>query len=484
MSMNILMAASELAPLVRSGGLADAVAELSGELQKLGNEVSVVLPYYRAIREDKSLKTRKTGVRFSVSVGAGRYPCDIFECKTASGVQVFLVSRDEYFDRSGLYGIDGRDYQDNAARFIFFTKCVVELARRLEPSPSIVHLHSWETSLAPVFVREQGLPFRTVLTPHSLEYQGNFWSYDFGLTNLSGDYFSARGVEYFGSMNCLKGGILYADAVVLPGERFVSAAQTGEHGCGLDPVLREHHHKLYGIPASSGLQGWNPANEAALAAKFSAKNLPARAKNRAPLLEACGLAPGDPRAVYVAFTEATQGAGIDLLLAALDRLFVEDVRLALLGPVKPELTIPLEAARRKYPGQFAHLEKFEEPLARKALAGADIFVLPGAVEPKTIWLKRALSYGAIPVAARCGGLFQTVLDWDQEGGNGFVFSSATADGLLDACRHAARKIADPETREKLQQASLALDFSPAAVARRHVALYEQLTGSHGLTRAA
>lgn len=482
--MNILMAASELAPLVRSGGLADAVAELSGELQKHGHEVSVVLPYYRSIREDKSLKVRKTGVRFTVPVGAGRYPCDVYECKTASGVQVFLIARDEYFDRSGLYGIEGRDYQDNAARFIFFTKCVVELARRVEPSPAVVHLHSWETALAPVFIREQGLPFRTVLTPHGLEYQGNFWSYDFGLTNLSGDYFSARGVEYFGSMNCLKGGILYADAVILSGERFVAAAQTSEHGCGLDPVLREHQHKLYGIPSSNGLQGWNPAEDSVLTAKYSAKNLSARLKNRPAFLEAAGLIQGDPKAVYVAFTEATQRTGIDLILASLDRLFVEDVRFALLGPANPEVTIALEVARRKHQGRFVHLEKFDEPLARKALAGADIFVLPGAVEPETIWLKRALSYGAVPVAARCGGLFQTVLDWDQENGNGFVFSSATMDGLLDACRHAARKLSNQADREKLQQACLARDFSPAAQALRHIALYEQLTGVSELKKAA
>lgn len=482
--MNILMAASELAPLVRAGGLADTVADLSGELKLLGHEVSVVLPYYRAIREDKTIKTRKTGVKFSVNVGPGRYPCEILEHKTANGVQIFLVSRDEYFDRSGLYGGDERDYQDNAARFIFFTKCVLELARRVEPSPSILHLHSWETALAPVFVREQKLPFRTVLTPHSLEYQGNFWSYDFGLTNLPGEYFSARGVEYFGSMNCLKGGILFADAVVLPGERFVAAAQTPEHGCGLDPVLREHGNKLRGIPSPENVKAWNPETDAALAAKFSAQSLANRAQNRAPFLEAVGLSGGQPKAVYGAFTEATQGVGIDLLLSSLDRLFVDDVRVALLGPVQPELTIALEVARRKYQGRFVHIAEFDETLARQALAGADLFVLPGAVEPETLWLKRALSYGSIPIAARCGGLFQTVLDWDQEKGNGFVFSSSTVDGLLDVCRFAARKIAEPGVAAKLQTAGFGVDFSRRGAALRHVALYEQLTGAGSLTRAA
>jgi starch synthase len=198
--MNILIAAAEMTPFVRNGNVGDAVAELAGEFRRMGHEVSVVLPCYRTIREGKAGKLKKTGVKFSVPVGAGRYPCEIFESKAAAGVQVFLVSREEYFDRSGIYGTDGRDYQDNAARFIFFTKCAIELARRMEPPPDVVQFHSWETGLGPVFCRDQRLPFKTVFVPHGLEYQGNFWSFDFGLTNLPGDYFSARGCAARGAV--------------------------------------------------------------------------------------------------------------------------------------------------------------------------------------------------------------------------------------------------------------------------------------------
>ena len=171
-------------------------------------------------------------------------------------MQVFLIARDEYFDRSGFYGVDGRDYQDNAARFIYFTKAVVELAGRMNPSPEILLANGWQTALLPVFVAERRLPYRTVLTPHSLAFQGNFWSYDFALTNLPGDYFSAHGVEYYGSMNCLKGGILFANAVVLPSERYVWESQTPEHGYGLENVLREHQHSSMAFqPASRSKAG-------------------------------------------------------------------------------------------------------------------------------------------------------------------------------------------------------------------------------------
>ena len=148
--MKILMAASEMVPFIRSGELADSIAGLAGGLQRLGHEVSVVLPYYRSIREDKSARVKKTKIRFTVQVGSSRMPCEIFETKAPGGGNVFLVARDEYFDRSGVYGMDGRDYQDNAARFIYFSKCVVELARRLETPPDILQVNSWETALVPV----------------------------------------------------------------------------------------------------------------------------------------------------------------------------------------------------------------------------------------------------------------------------------------------------------------------------------------------
>jgi len=478
--MKILMAASEMAPFIRIGGLADGISELSGGLHRLGHEVNVVIPFYRSIREDKTAKAKKTKIRFNVQVGASRMPCEIYETKAPNGVRVYLVARDEYFDRSGVYGVDDRDYQDNAARFIFFTKCVLELARRMETPPDILHVNSWETALAPVLSREQRLPFRTVLSPNSLEFQGNFWSYDFALTNLPGDYFSARGVEYFGSMNCLKGGILYADAVVLPGERMVCAAQTPEHGCGLENVLREHHHKLHGIVSPAGLEEWAPNNDKALTATYSAEKPAAREKNRPALLKALGLPEESAGSVFVTMAEAGGGNGMDVLLNSLDRMLADDVRVVLLGPVSGEHTVALEIARRKHQGRFVQVTNFEESLARLALAGSDVFLLPGAAEPQTLWLRRAIRYGAIPLALQCGGLFQLVRDE----GNGFVFHVPTVDGLVDAFRRTIKVLASGETRAAIRQRCLDADFSAEATARGHEALYERLLGIRKDAQAA
>lgn len=454
--MKILMAASEMTPFARTGEFADEMLALAAHLCEAGHEVSVALPYYRCVRENKSPKAKRTKMKFSIPVGPAKLPADIFEAQAPGGVQALLVARDEFFDRTGLYGAEDRDYQDNSARFIFFTKCVLELARKL--GPDVVHVHGWQTALLPVFAKDQRLPTAIVLTPHGLEYQGNFWSYDFGLTNLPGEYFSARGLEFFGSMNCLKAGILFADAVVLPGRRHVAEMQTPEFGCGLESVLREQSYKLEGIPDGLKPSAWPvfPVGEKAAA--------------REELLKRAELLPGGR--VFLADSPATNGAGVGLLLEGLDRLPSEDVRVVLLGPVGPAHRQSLEIATRRHAGRFANLPEVDAPLLHTALSGSDFLILPGPVEPGCELLMLALRNGVLPIAANCGGLRQFVQDFDPVtgAGNGFVFYRNTAGALQDAIGRAART----NDLAPLVQAARSMDFSWAAAARRHEGLYRRL----------
>jgi starch synthase len=459
--MKILMAASEMSPFAGTGELADEMLSLAGPLGKAGNEVTVVLPYYRCIREEKSHKAKRTKIKFSVPVGPAKLPAEIFEARAPGGVQVLFVARDEFFDRSGLYGADGRDYQDNSARFIFFTKCVIELARRL--SPDVIHVHGWQTALLPVFVRDQRLPVVTILSPHSLEYQGNFWSYDFALTNLPGEYFSARGLEFFGSMNFLKGGILFADSVVLPGRRFVAEMQTPAFGCGLENVLREQHAKLEGIPDGLKESAWPvfPTEE--------------KSRAREELLELAGLAPAGR--IFLADSSSTRGAGVDLLLEVLDRLPAEEVRVLLLGPVEESLRVALGIALRRHAGRFANILSVDSSLFHLALSGSDFLLLPGPVEPGGELLTLALRNGVIPIAAHCGGIRQLVQDYDPVSGqgNGFVFYHPSTGALRDAIHRAIH--ADDMT--SLVRSARSTDYSWAASAKRHEALYRRLLAQSG-----
>lgn len=457
--MNILMAASEMAPFASTGNFAFEMLDLASHLRLGGHEVTVVLPFYRSVRENKALKVRKTKVKFSVPVGPAKLPCEIHEATTSAGINVLFVARDEFFDRTGLYGGEDRDYQDNAARFIFFTKAAVELARRL--SPDIFHVHGWHTALGPVFVKDQNLGLPTVLTPHTLEFQGNFWSYDFALTNLADEYFSTHGLEFYGSMNFLKAGLLFADAVVLPGRRFVAEMQTPLHGCGLENVLREQSWKLEGIP-----DGLDEAAWPVLPSSPGAKD-----KARAELLAAVGLPAGGR--VFLADSAATNGAGISLLLEAVDRLPSDDVRLLLLGPVKEENLQALGVATRRCP-LFAHREAVDVPLLQKALAGSDFLLLPGPVEPGGELLVLALRNGVVPIAAHCGGLRQFVVDHDPVTGegNGYVIYRESVSALCDSIHRALT--ASAEDHAALVSAARSADFSWRATAARHVTLYTRL----------
>ena len=464
--MKILMAGSEMAPFARTGDFADEILALAAHLCEAGHEVTMVLPYYRCIREDKSVKAKRAKHKFSVPVGPSRLSAEIFEASAPGGVQVLFVAREEFFDRTGIYGGEDRDYQDNSARFIFFTKCVLELARKL--GPDVVHAHGWPTALLPVFARDQRLPVVTVFTPHGLEYQGNFWSYDFGLTNLPEEYFSARGLEFFGSMNFLKAGILFADAVVLPGRRHVAEMQTPEFGCGLESVLREQSHKLEGIPNGLRESAWPvfPVGERADAVE--------------QLSRRAGLEPGGR--ILLADSSATNGAGIDLLLEALDRLPLEDLRAVLLGPVEAACQRALEIATRRQAGRFAHLPEVDAPLFHLALSASEFLVLPGPVEPGGELLMLSLRNGVLPIAAHCGGLRQLVQDFDPVTGegNGFVFYKNTLEALLDAINRAARS---PDLSHMEKSARMS-DFSWTSSAARHVTLYNRLLAASGRPVAA
>ncbi|MEI6279002.1 MAG: glycogen/starch synthase [Verrucomicrobiae bacterium] len=459
--MKILMAASEMAPFADTGELAGEILALAAQLGEAGNEVSVVLPYYRCIREEKSHKAKRTKIKFSVPIGPSKLPAEIFETRAPGGVRVFFVARDEFFDRSGLYGAEGRDYQDNSARFIFFTKCAVELARRL--SPDVVHVHGWQSALLPVFVRDQRLPVVTVLSPHSLEYQGNFWSYDFALTNLPGENFSDRGLEFFGSMNFLKGGILAADSVVLPGRRFVTEMQTPAFGCGLENVLREQIGKLEGIPDGLKESDWPvfPPEE--------------KSRARDELFARAGLAPAGR--IILADASATHGAGVDILLEVLDRLPAEEVRVLLLGPVGESVRAALGIALRRHAGRFANITPVDAGLLHLALSGSDFLLLPGPVEPGGELLMLALRNGVIPIAAHCGGLRQFVQDYDPVSGqgNGFVFHNISTGALRDAIHRAVRT----GDTASLVRAARSTDCSWTASAKRHEELYRRLLARSG-----
>lgn len=473
--MKILFTASEMDPLARTGGLGDVLEGLPAALAARGHEVSVVLPCYRGLAEDAQLGARRLGIEITVQVGAKRLPADILECTAPNGVQVFLVRRDEYFDRPALYGVEGGAYDDNAERFIYFSRAVVELARRAMPPPDILHVHDWQTALVPVLVRDRKLPFRTVLTIHNLAYQGSFWGLDFGLTNLPGHYFGASGVEFYGNLNLLKGGILYADAVTTVSERYALEIQTPSGGSGLDAVIREQAHKLTGILNGADYERWNPATDKLLPKTFSPKKMAGKTACRKALLAHCGLAPDPAGPVFVMVTRLAEQKGLELLFPLLDRLLADDVRLIILGEGDPAYERELIVASRRHAERFAYRAGMEEALARLIYAGGDAFLIPSHFEPCGLSAMYALKYGTLPIAHATGGLSESIQDYDPttERGYGFLFYEYTPEALWDALLRARRDFTDPARWPALRERAMACDFSWAKAVPRYEAVYER-----------
>ncbi|HEX8279760.1 MAG TPA: glycogen/starch synthase, partial [Chthoniobacterales bacterium] len=329
------MISPEGPPLSRATALVDVIEALPRELRVRGHEIGIVLPFYREIRENADGAHKDTGITVDVRVGTKTHVAEFITGRTAGGVQLFYVRCDEFFDRPGMYGEHGVAYEDNAARFIFFSKAALELARRLTPSPQILHVHDWAAALVPVYVREYGMPFRTVLTIHHLAEQGSFWGLDFGLTNLPERYLRPQGIEYFGRMNLLKGGVLFADRITTVSERYRREMLTPEGGCGLDVVLREHSSRISAILNGADYTRWNPATDTLLPHTYDATALEGKRLCRELLLDSIGLAPAPAGPVFGMVTRLVPEKGFDVLMPVLDRLLSDDVRLIILGEGDP-----------------------------------------------------------------------------------------------------------------------------------------------------
>ncbi len=471
------MISAEGPPLARATALVDVLEALPRELRALGHEVGIVLPYYREIRENVLIEIKNTGVTVDVRVGERDYVAEFLSGRTEGGVQIFYARCDEFFDRAGIYGEHGEAYEDNAARFIFFCKAALDLARHLTPTPQILHAHDWAAALVPVLVREGQMPFRTVLTIHHLAEQGSFWGLDFSLTNLPERYFTLRGLEYFGRMNLLKGGVLFADQITTVSESFRQEMLTEAGGGGLEIVLRENAHRISSVLHGADYERWNPATDPFLPNIYDATNLRGKAVCRDLLLGAVGLAPAPAGPVFGMVTRLVPEKGFDVVMPVLDRLLSDDVRLIILGEGDPAYETALAVAAKKYPTRFAYHQSYDERLAHLIEAGSDITLIPSQIEPSGLSAMYSLKYGALPVARATGGIQEIIQDYDPttDSGYGFLYYDPSTEAFWDAIKR-AREIfhLQPETWASLVRRAMAQDFSWQAAAQRYESLYSEL----------
>jgi starch synthase len=482
--LRILFMASEVDPFAKTGGLADVAAALPGALLALGHDVRILMPRYRSVDDVSGDPLRLVVPPFRVPIGEREIEGALYEGRTPAGVPVYFLAQDHYYGREALYGTADGDYWDNCERFIFFCRAGLEAIARLGEAggvswrPQVIHANDWQTGLVPVYLRTvyRDHPrlgtIATLFTIHNLAYQGVFWHYDMPMTGLGWDLFTPAGIEFYGKVNFLKGGLVFSDLLTTVSRTYAREIRTAAFGNALEGVLEERSQDLHGVINGIDYALWNPGKDPDIAHAYSAEDPGGKSECALALRAELHLDAG-PGPLIGMVTRLAEQKGLDLVVEALPGILAAGCRLVLLGSGDATLEAAFTAAARQYPGQVAVQIGYEARLARRIYAGADCFLMPSRYEPCGLGQLIALRYGTAPVVRRTGGLADTVTEFDpaRKSGTGFVFDAFAVEALLDAVRRAASAYRQPGLWKALVRNAMAEDFSWEASAREYITLY-------------
>jgi starch synthase len=483
--MKVLVASSEVVPFAKTGGLADVTGSLPKALRRIGVEADSILPFYRSVDRGR-FPISETGQAIRVPIGHQEETGAVEETWLGTDAHAFLVRNDRYFDREFLYGTKDGDYVDNCERFAFFCRGVMEWILRSGRRYDIIHCNDWQTALIPVYVktlyagREPFHSVGTVYTVHNLGYQGLFWNHELPMTGLGWDLFTPQGIEFYGKINLMKGGLVFADILSTVSATYSREIQKEEYGYGLEGVLYERREDLYGIVNGIDYDEWNPATDRWIAANYTAADLAGKEACRRDLLAEFGIEAGEEPVVGI-IGRFTAQKGFDLLEQAGDWMAGRPLRLVILGTGERRYEDAIVALGEKYPGRIAIRVAYDDVLAHKIEAGADAYLMPSRYEPCGLNQIYSLKYGTVPIVRNTGGLADTVVDDDGNPGEGtgFAFHEYDAEGLKDAVSRALAAFADRPRWKGIVRRGMEKDFSWEASARQYVDLYEKALRKRG-----
>ena len=479
--LRILFVASEVLPFAQTGGLAEVTGALPKVLEALGHDVRVCLPKYRGV-EAGSGPLRTAIPRLSVPIGDRTVEGAILEGRMGRAIPVYFVAQDHYYDRPGLYGNAHGSFPDNCERFTFFCRAVLTALPALGWMPHVIHAHDWQAALVPVYLETlyRDVPaYRDVaslFTIHNLAYQGNFWHYDLPMTGLGWDLFTPAGIEFYGDLSFLKGGLVFADLLTTVSPTYAREIQTPEYGERLDGVLRERHAALVGILNGLDDETWNPATDADIPKRYGPADLEGKAVCAAGLREELGLrAPARRAPLCAVVSRLAHQKGPDLVAETVPAIVEAGGQFVLLGSGDEPYERRFAELQRAYPGAVAVGQGFNRGLAHRIYAGADVFLMPSRYEPCGLGQLIALRYGTIPVVRRTGGLADTVREHtaDPGQGTGFTFEAPTPEACGAAVARAIATHADPVAWRRLGENAMAQDFSWEKSAELYVNSYRK-----------
>jgi starch synthase len=477
--MYIVFAASECAPWAKTGGLADVVSGLPRALAKLGHRVSVFIPYYRQVAKavpDPPVILQSITIPFPFYNRFVR----ILDGGVAGGVQTYFVDCPELFDRESFYGTPSGDYPDNAERFGLLSRAVIE-ATKVLGIPDVFHVHDWQTAMLAVLLRSayffdpvlRNVP--AVLTIHNAGYQGWFPPKTIETLLLPWDMFTLDKLEHYDTLNFLKGGIVYSDAITTVSRKYAEEIQTAEFGNGLEDILRRRSGDLFGILNGVDYEEWNPATDSHIAAHYSADNLAGKKECRRDLLHAFGMEEvGEDTAVIGVVSRFATQKGFDFIVDIMDRLVQEDMVMVILGNGEEYYERLLVEMASRHPNKVRVQVKFDNVMAHKIEAGADIFLMPSRYEPGGLNQIYSLKYGTVPVVRATGGLEDTIDEQPFGGGNGFKFWGYSPSALMDALHRALDTFRNKDEWTRMMRRGMMQDFSWDKSAHEYVRVYERV----------
>jgi starch synthase len=483
--LKILFLSPEAVPFAKTGGLADVAGSLPEALNRLGLNIRLLLPLYTMVRESK-IKLHLLFNDLKVPLGGGLLSVRVWEAQTREGVPVYFIEREDMFDRPQLYGTALGDYHDNLERFTVYSHGALRIAEELSFAPDVIHCNDWQSGLVPALLKGpySNSPFvgnaRTIFTIHNLGYQGIFPVEKLWLTGLPREaFFHPEGLEFWGKISLLKAGIVYADSITTVSPTYAREIQTDNAGMGMEGILHHRRSALTGIVNGVDYHVWNPAEDRCLTAPYSLKKIAGKRRCKEALIKEMQLDRSlTTQPLLAMISRLDTQKGLDLLIKILDNILSLNVGLVILGAGDASIQEALKTTATNNPGRVALTVGFDEPLAHRIMAGADMLLIPSRYEPCGLTQMYALKYGTIPVVRATGGLDDTITPFNPQTGkgNGFKFTAYKPKAFLRALQKAVELFHNAGAWRKLRTNAMKEDFSWDRSARSYLELYNTTMG--------
>ncbi len=482
-NLKVLVVSSEVVPFAKTGGLADVAGSLPKALAAMGNDARIVLPRYRGISDVMTVTD------FPVKIGDRTETCVLrqssLEAKLEGGgtkpVPVYFIDNYHYFDRDGMYC-----HYDEAERFAFFSRAVLEMLKRINFQPDLIHCNDWESGPIPFLLREKyrSDPFysriATVFTVHNLLYQGNYPKECLRLLGVGNEYFHPERLEFYGQVSFIKAGLMYADVISTVSRRYAQEIQTPEYGEGFEGLLRKRSQDLYGIVNGLNYHEFNPKTDPRIFRQYDSSSIQEKSENKFGLQKEMDLPVRDVPVIGLIVRLIAQ-KGLDLIAESINELMQENLQFVVLGSGDRYYEGMLAGMRERYPEKMGLYLGFNGILAQRIYAGSDMFLMPSRFEPCGLGQLISLRYGTVPIVRATGGLADTIVDYDPAtgSGNGFSFEPYNSKAMLEAIRRALRLYTEkPEQWRRLAVNAMEQDFSWNRSGAEYLELYDTAISKH------